>query len=315
MWNRLLKLVSFFAIIEVLTACYLFFLVFGRKRLPGIPKPKFLIKPSEELELLQEKNKKGETWIRTKRMEDITISSYDGLKLSASMLWNEDKTEKVIIAVHGYRGTPSKFFAASAKFYYDLGYNILFLHDRAHGNSEGNFIGFGWIDRLDVCNWCNYLVELFQGKIQIVLLGVSMGGATVMMASGENLPGQVKCIIEDCGFTNVWNQLKAGFPKKIPIPRNLTLHLSGLISLFVQGYSFKEADALKQLQKNKRPILLIHGNSDDFVPICSAYDAYDATKGDKQLLIVDGAGHTLSYLKNTKLYEKTVEDFLEKYLV
>lgn len=299
---------------EMVISSYLYFMVFGRKRLPGIPKPEFLKEPNKELKEFRERNQEGEKWVCTKKTEKIKITAHDGVHLAGTMIWNEVETEKVIIAVHGYRGAPMDFFGASIQFYYNLGYHILLVNNRGHGESGGSYIGFGWKDRLDICCWCDYLVKKFRGKVQIVLLGVSMGGAAVMMASGEKLPEQVCCIIEDCGFVSVWNQLKSCFPKRIPIPKHLTLHLASAFCWFIQGYRFKEADAVKQLRKNRRPILFIHGEADDFVPVCSVYEARAATMGKAQLLTVKGAGHVLSYLVETETYEETIKEFLEKYM-
>ena len=299
---------------EIVISFYLYFMVFGRKRLPGIPKPEFLKEPNKELKEFRERNQEGEKWVCTKKTEKMKITAHDGVHLAGTMIWNEVETEKVIIAVHGYRGAPMDFFGASIQFYYNLGYHILLVSNRGHGESGGSYIGFGWKDRLDICCWCDYLVKKFRGKVQIVLLGVSMGGAAVMMASGEKPPKQVRCIIEDCGFVSVWDQLMACFPKKILIPRYLTLHIASIMSRIIQGYGFKEADAVKQLQKNTRPILFIHGDADKFVPVCSAHEAYHTAHGKKQLLTVKGADHILSYLKKTAIYEKTVQEFLENYL-
>lgn len=94
----------------------------------------------------------------------------------------------------------------------------------------------------------------------------------------------------------------------------LTLHIASIMSRIIQGYGFKEADAVKQLKKNTRPILFIHGDADKFVPVCSAHEAYHTTHGKRQLLTVKGADHILSYLKGTAIYEKTVQEFLENYL-
>lgn len=136
-----------------------------------------------------------------------------------------------VIAVHGYRGNAIRDFAGSARFYHDMGYNLLMIHDRAHGDSEGKWIGFGWKDKEDIRRWCEYLVDRAQGNTQIALLGVSMGGAAVMMASGDDLPSQVKCIIEDCGYSSVWDQLWHAYPRNCRFPKRLTMYLaSGMIS-------------------------------------------------------------------------------------
>lgn len=301
-------------LIEAVSSGYLFLMAFGRKKLWGVPTPEFLRSSNDDWKEYEEKCLAGKDWIGKQKTERMETVSKDGLKLSGRMLRAEKQTEKTIIAVHGYRKGSMDFFAASAKFYHDLGYNILFVDDRAHGSSEGKWIGFGWKDRLDICSWCEYLVEETNGKAEIALLGISMGAAAVMMASGERLPEQVKCIIEDCGFDSVWDQFMGVFPKKFLLPKNLTLFIASLINRIVQGYHFKEACAAKQLQKNKLPILFIHGDADDFVPVQVAYRLHEAAVHPSELLIVKGAGHALSYTKDTEAYENAVREFLERNL-
>lgn len=299
---------------EVFSSIYFFYMAFSRKRLPGVPKPDFLSHGNDDWREYQERSREGEEWLRSQQTEELSILSCDGLRLFGTLLRAPKETGKTILAVHGYRGSAMRFFAISARFYHEMGYNILFVDDRAHGRSEGDFIGFGWKDRLDIGSWCEYLVKFLGEDVRIALLGISMGGAAVMMAAGEELPEQVRCIMEDCGFLTVWNQFVDVFPKKVLLPKNLTVGLASLYSRCVQGYGFREASAFRQLSKNKRPVLFIHGDADDFVPVQSVYDAYRATAGPARMLVVEQAGHALSYLKDTEGYERAVREFLDSYL-
>lgn len=94
-----------------------------------------------------------------------------------------------------------------AKMFYDMGYNVLLPDDRAHGDSAGEYISFGWLDRLDYLSWINKLLAVKGEDERILLFGVSMGGATMEMLSGENLPTQVKAIIADCGYSSIKEEL------------------------------------------------------------------------------------------------------------
>lgn len=313
-YNWLKRLVIGSATTEMILSGYLFLMALGRKKLWGVPTPNFMRKSNKDWENFEKKSNDGRKWIQLQKTTKLITYSYDGLRLSGMMLWAEEQTAKTIIAVHGYRKGSMDFFAASAKFYHALGYNILFVDNRAHGDSEGKWIGFGWKDRLDICSWCKYLVERTQGKAEIALLGISMGAAAVMMASGENLPGEVKCIIEDCGFNSVWDQFMEVFSKKVILPKRLTLAIASFINCRVQGFYFSEACAVKQLQRNRLPVLFIHGDADDFVPVQVVHKLYSATSAPAQLLIVKGAGHVLSYIKDTQAYENAVREFLGKYL-
>ena len=204
-------------------------------------------------------------------------------------------------------------YAYYIKFYHDLGFHILLPDNRAHGESEGQYIGFGWLDRLDCIQWIHQVKDYFHKDLQIVLHGISMGSATVLMASGEELPSDVKCIISDCGFTSVLDEFKHELHQR-HIPASLVLPTATLLSKKRVGYSFKEASTIEQVKKSKTPTLFIHGDRDNFVPTYMVYDLYNACSADKDLLIVEGAGHAQSYLVDPKLCESTIIEFMNKYI-
>ena len=199
------------------------------------------------------------------------------------------------------------------KFYHELGFHVLLPNNRAHGDSEGTYIGFGWLDRLDCIQWIKEIKDYFHKNLQIVLHGISMGSATVLMASGEKLPDDVKCIISDCGFTSVLDELAHNL-KQSHIPPAIILPTATLLSKKRIGYSFKEASTIEQVKKSKTPTLFIHGDQDDFVPTYMVYDLYNACAADKDLLIVEGAKHAQSYLVNQELCEKTIIEFMSQYV-
>lgn len=252
-------------------------------------------------------------WLNEQHFEDLETTSHDGLKLKAKLLKADRDTNKVLIAVHGYRSYNLKEYAYYIKFYHDLGFNILMPDNRAHGESEGTYIGFGWLDRLDCIQWIHTIKEYFHKDLQIVLHGISMGSATVLMASGEELPDDVKCIISDCGFTSVLDEFEHEL-KQAHIPPALILPTATLLSKKRVGYSFKEASTIDQVKKSKTPTLFIHGDQDDFVPTYMAYDLYNACGADKDLLIVEGAGHAQSYLVAQELCERTIIEFMNNYV-
>lgn len=235
------------------------------------------------------------------------------MKLRAKPLKAETETDKVLIAVHGYRNYNLREFAYYVKFYHELGLHVLLPNNRAHGDSEGTYIGFGWLDRLDCIQWTKEIKEHFHKNLQIVLHGISMGSATVLMVSGEKLPDDVKCIISDCGFTSVLDELAYNL-KQSHIPSATILPTVTLLSKKRIGYSFKEASTIEQVKKSKIPTLFIHGDQDDFVPTYMVYDLYNACAVDKDLLIVEGAKHAQSYLANQELCEKTIIEFMSQYV-
>lgn len=267
-------------------------------------------KEKKSLHPLIEKNL---PWLKAQKFEDLEIDSDDGLKLKAKFLKAKEDSDKVLIAIHGYRSYNLREYAYYLKFYHELGFNILLPNNRAHGDSEGTYIGFGWLDRLDCIKWIYKMKKHFNIDLQIVLHGISMGSATVLMASGEKLPTDVKCIISDCGFTSVLDQFEHKL-NQMHVPAALILPTATLLSKKRIGYSFKEASTINQVKKSTTPTLFIHGDQDNFVPTYMVYDLYNACTAKKDLLIIEGARHAESYLVNQELCEKTITDFMKLYV-
>ena len=226
--------------------------------------------------------------------EDHYIESRDGLKLHGYLFPTQDEhPKKFVVGVHGYRSYSRPECAPYIQFYRDLGFSMLMVDDRAHAPSEGDYIGFGVLDRLDCVDWCKYLVETYGEDIQIILHGVSMGGATVLSAAGEaDLPEQVIGVVGDCGFTSAWDALHFQLHNMAHLPADLILpHVEKLAEKKI-GINFHDHSAIEQVKNAKVPILFVQGGKDDMVPAWMAQELYDACGSEhKQLVMVDEAGH------------------------
>src|SRR5699024_4255312 len=153
------------------------------------------------------------------------------------------------------------------KYYYEqLGYNIFMADARGHGQSEGDYYGFGWHDRFDLIAWTDKLLDKLGPDIDIVFHGLSMGAATVLMASGEDLPEQVQAIVADSPYSSVHDLFAYQMKRMFYLPSFPVLDSTSVVANIRAGYSFKEASAMEQVKKADVPILYIHGNSDTFVP-------------------------------------------------
>lgn len=258
---------------------------------------------------IQTEEKLVKEWIETVNMKTVNIKSEDGLKLVADKYYSSEESNKWVIVVHGYGGN-RQTMRSYAVHYFNKGYNVLTPDLRAHGDSDGKYIGMGWLDRNDLPLWINYILNE-NPDAQIVLHGVSMGAATVMMTSGENLPSQVKAIIEDCGYTSVWDIFEDELDALFGLPAFPALYMSNIVAKVRVGYNFKDASSLEQVKNCKIPILFIHGDKDTFVKTHMVYDLYDAAKCEKEIWVVEDVGHAEAKNRNPEMYFDKVFTFLD----
>lgn len=253
----------------------------------------------------------AQKWLEEKsNYSDKYIESYDKLQLHSYVV--TQNSNKWAIVVHGYGGS-GKLMSDKSKYFYDMGYNVLIPDLRGHGKSEGDYIGMGWKDRLDIISWINFIIKE-NPNAEIVLHGTSMGAATVLMTSGENLPSNVKAIVADCAYTSAWDEFSYQLETYLKVPSYYILNVTNMVTKLKAGYSLKEASALECVKKATVPILFIHGDKDKFVPYSMMDKLYDATSSPKEKLTIDGGEHANSDLVSPFLYWLTLEDFLNQYV-
>ncbi len=241
--------------------------------------------------------------------EDHWIVSEDGLKLHATWFPTDD-CKKVVICFHGYTSQGMSDYIGLSGYYLKNGYSMLLVDERAHGQSEGKYIGFGCLDRKDALKWIIHIVESCGEDVQILLHGTSMGGATVLMTSSLKLPSQVKGIISDCAFTSPKEVFTHVLKHMIHLPAFPMMQISDILNKKLAGYGLDECNAAREVRKAKVPILFIHGSGDTFVPCSMCETIYKNCTSPKQKLIVEGAAHAESYYKDTVAYEQALDEFI-----
>lgn len=253
-------------------------------------------------------------WFATTDLETWKITSDNGLLLSATYIAATEATNSTIFVAHGY-GNSTATMTQYIKMFHDAGYNVLAADARGHGESEGSYIGFGWPERRDVVQWTQEIVNRLGSQQQIGLYGLSMGASTVMMASGESdLPSNVKVIVEDCGYSSVDAELSFQLSDMYSLPAFPMIPVTSLLTEVKVGYSFYEASAINQLNNNVKPILFIHGDADTFVPTSMVYELFEATRGPKELWIVEDTDHADSYENKGFEYAQRVVQFMDAHI-
>ncbi len=240
--------------------------------------------------------------------EEVYIESFDGLKLFGRYYHVCDGAP-IQIQFHGYRGTAIRDFCGGNKLAREMGQNTLVVDQRSHGRSEGKTICFGIKEKYDCLAWINYATERF-GDVPIVISGVSMGGATVLMASELELPENVKCIVADCPYSSP-EEIIGSECRKINIPPALGL-LFIKLGARIFGNLKLSGGAVEAVKNTKVPILILHGEADRFVP-CDMSRKIQASNPEMVTLeTFPDAAHGISYILDPERYGKITKEFFEK---
>lgn len=245
---------------------------------------------------------------------DTTIIGEGGYKLHAIYAPAKDpaNAQGTAVVVHGYTDNHIVFLNLDRMYRDSLNYNVMVPDLHYHGESEGRAVQMGWLDRLDVIRFID-LAHNIWGDDFMVVHGVSMGGATTMMVSGEELPPYVRAFVDDCGYTSVWDQFAHNLKDMFHLPPFPVLTSANIVCRHRYGWDFKEASSVKQLAKCTKPMLFIHGDKDDFVPTDHVYKNYDAkVNGYKELWIAPDTDHAMAYRNHPAEYTQHVRDFLAK---
>ncbi len=246
-------------------------------------------------------------------LKDTFIINPHGIQLHAYYVAAPKPTDKTAVIVHGYTDNAIRMFMIGYLYNRDLGYNILLPDLQHQGESEGRAIQMGWKDRFDVLQWMNIANKIFGDSTQMAVHGISMGGATTMMVSGEEQQPFVKCFVEDCGYTSVWDEFSAQLKDQFGLPAFPLMNTTSALCQYRYGWSFAEAQQIEQVRKSTKPMLFIHGDKDAFVPYAMLHPLYEAkTKGRKAIFIAKGSVHAMAYRDHHEEYTRIVKDFVSK---
>ncbi len=298
-------------ILAVLIGAYVvYFIAFARddKRLSGEEE----IPNTEYYTPYEEKVVENIRRLKTIACEEVQIESYDGLKLFGRYYHYEDSAP-VVIFFHGYRSNSIRDGSAMYMLGERKGINVLLVEQRSHSKSEGKTITFGIRERHDCESWVQYVVKRFGKKTKIVLWGVSMGAATVLMAADLDMPKNVKGIVADCGFSSPREIIREVI-KQMKFPVGPAYWLAKLGARIYGRFNLEETSAMETLKNSKVPVFLVHGKEDDFVPCSMSQTNFDVCTSEKELVIIEKAGHAMSYYVDMEQFVMRSDAFLDRVL-
>lgn len=246
--------------------------------------------------------------LAAKPLETVTVTSHDGLLLVGH--WHcPPNPRRVIVAMHGWRSNWAQDFGLIAPFWEENGCAVLYAEQRGQGNSGGEHMSFGLLERYDCLEWIRWAEQKTGGALPLYLGGISMGATTILMTAGFELPPCVKGIVADCGFTAPHAIWKHVVERNLHLPYGIYAAAAKSISqrkLKIPIHSYSCPEALKHCTV---PVLFIHGTDDRFVPVSMTYENYKACEAPKRLLVIPGAGHGMSYPTDPDTYQKEVLRF------
>lgn len=249
-------------------------------------------------------------------LENVYMQSEDDLLLHGVIAYagpEEADRKKWAVICHGYT-TDAASMGDHAELFSRMGFCTLCVDLRGHGDSEGKYRGMGWPDSFDVLDWTDWLTDHFGEDIGVVLFGISMGGATVMMASGHDIQEQIRCIVEDCGYTSIKDELKYQMKRRYGLPPFPLLYTLSFWTRLLAGYSIrKDGSCVAQVRRSKTPILFIHGEKDVFVPYKMHKKLYKSAGSEKESYTVENAGHCEALKTDENEYFSAVSGFVGRH--
>ncbi len=273
--------------------------------------------PTDPKRILRtEIRKKNNAYLFSHNPEDLEIITPDKLRLKAWFVPAKKETKRFVIAIHGHNCNGPDECGHLFSFYHnDMGFNYLLPDLRGHGRSDGNLIGFGALDYKDINLWIDYLIERFGEDIEIMLHGISMGAATAMLVNNSSPRDQVKLIVEDCGYTDAFEEVGSVVANAVHFNSKLAPTAVNVFCKAISKYDLKkEATPLGTMANAKNPVLFIHGEDDTFVPFEMCQRLYDACPTPKEIFTVPGAVHAYCYYDAKEEYDAKVKAFIEKHM-
>lgn len=301
----LIALLLLYLILVFAPAILMYKIIFGRKDRPKLPESdlsKTYYAPFAD-RLLD-----SYQFLHTIKAEEVTLRTPDGLTLRGE--YRGGGFEKTVIFFHGYGGTPYHQFSPQAEQLYKAGFNLLFPVQRGHNESEGDHTTLGITEASDLLLWIGWAKSRLECK-EILLYGISMGCSAIEYAGGDLSEEKIRAMILDCGFTSPYDQLMFD-AKKHHLPGKLFLPYIGFWARRFLSIDIKR-DTRPSLAKTAIPALFFHGTEDETVPLSQGLANFEACGSEKELCVIEGAGHTLCYLYGGEEAALKLDTFIRKY--
>ena len=240
--------------------------------------------------------------------KDVSIKSFDGLTLRGKY-YEYAPGAPLEILFHGYRGSSERDLSGGIYRCFKLGHSALIVDHRGSGKSDGHVITFGVNEQRDCIDWIKFVIESIDKNARIIITGISMGAATVMMASATDLPENVVGVLADCGYSKGEDIIKKVI-RDMKLPSELLFPFVRLGGRIFGGFNIDDAAPCEALQKCQLPIIFFHGDTDAYVPHEMSLKNFNSCSSSKKRMVtISGAGHGLCYPVDPEKYISEMKDF------
>lgn len=289
----------------ILAVILLYFIGIGAYTTNNVLYPK--MKTDEYFEDIRNKyNSYEKKWYEDLGKEEFKIKSRYGYDINFTYIPNDTPSEHTIIICHGVT-VRSEAVIKYLNMFLKNGYNALFIDHRAHGKTGGKHVSYGYYEKYDLQTAIKWVKDNHTGKIG--LIGESMGAGICMQTVAIE---KVDFLIEDCGYSSFEEELKHQYRGSRLSPVYPAFWITRLFIRLVARYDLKKVSPVEALKQVDIPILVVHGQEDDYVPFYMASTIYESIKSkDKMMYVAKGTKHALSYEDHPIEYQNKVYEFLK----
>ncbi|MGN0056223.1 MAG: alpha/beta hydrolase [Atopobiaceae bacterium] len=249
-------------------------------------------------------------------MDAVQTTSADGTRLVGHAVTPAAGSNRWVIYAHDYHGSWTDGLLY-ARHYAQKGYGVLLVQMRGHGDSEGRWIGMGYLDSRDLIAWCCWIMQNYGERVSIALHGTSMGAAAALLAASDaTLPSQVRAVVSENAYTDAWNEA-------ITFYHGLGFDVHPAIDLVRKslrgqegGYDFALANPYDSADELAVPTLFAHSAHDTLVPAYFSVQLWRKANEARpelghRVASFDHAGHQLTCLADADPFYQTLFGFLD----
>ncbi len=207
--------------------------------------------------------KNADDFFKNIRYRKTEIYAFDEITLYAKLYTPQSgEADKTVLLAHGYDSSANADFSSLFDFYTKSGFNVLLIHQRAHGKSEGKIKSLGIAEGYDLLSWCHWLEMRFSTGCPIVIHGKDQGAfAALAAASKAELPANVKAVICENAFNSVDDVAKSILKNRFDFLSKLMLPFVRSFYKNAAGFDMRDVTVTRIAKRIRTPVLFISKSS------------------------------------------------------